>query len=198
VLHAQEHAENIGVERRGIAFRGLLRDRAGFAFGASIVHRDIETSEALDRAVDEATDIVFLAHIGLDEFSFGTERCNEATCDEFAIEIRLRAIEISALRVSEANSVAPRHCTKENVTIISKNTDLTITSECSQGISLHNGLVGWIPDLWGARSVQISTAKTQSGTQTGMNSSVLTARPAKNCGSLPLHVGDLVMVRKTR
>src|SRR6266446_5808019 len=74
VLHAQEYAENIGVERRGIAFRGLLRDRAGFAFGAGIIDRDIETPEALDGAVDETTDIVFLAHIGLDEFGFGTER----------------------------------------------------------------------------------------------------------------------------
>src|SRR6476620_8488884 len=27
VLHAQDHAENIGVERRGIAFRCLVRDR---------------------------------------------------------------------------------------------------------------------------------------------------------------------------
>src|SRR6266478_430517 len=74
VLHAQEYAENIGVERRGIAFGGLLRDRAGFTFGAGIIDRDIETPEALDGAVDETTDIVFLAHIGLDEFGFGTER----------------------------------------------------------------------------------------------------------------------------
>jgi hypothetical protein len=35
VLHAQDHAENIRVERRGIAFRGLVRDRANLAFGAS-------------------------------------------------------------------------------------------------------------------------------------------------------------------
>jgi hypothetical protein len=37
VLHAQDHAENIRVERCGIAFRGLVRDRANLAFGASIV-----------------------------------------------------------------------------------------------------------------------------------------------------------------
>src|ERR1700758_3644284 len=87
VLYAQEHAEDVGVERRGIAFRSLLRDRAGFTFGAGIVHRDIETSEALDRAVDETTDIVFLAHIGLDEFGFGAERA-EFT-DQFMAGIRL-------------------------------------------------------------------------------------------------------------
>src|SRR5258705_13411147 len=27
VLHAQDHAENVGLERRGKAFRGLVRDR---------------------------------------------------------------------------------------------------------------------------------------------------------------------------
>src|SRR5262249_7983552 len=74
VLHAQDHAENIGVERRGIALRGLVGDRAARTFGAGIVHRDIELPEALDCAVDETADIVFAAHIGLDEFGFGTER----------------------------------------------------------------------------------------------------------------------------
>jgi len=46
-LHAQDHAENIRVERRGISFRsfrGLVRDRANLAFGAGIVHRDIGVS----------------------------------------------------------------------------------------------------------------------------------------------------------
>jgi hypothetical protein len=74
VLHAEDHAENIGVERRGIAFRGLVRNRAGSAFGAGIIHRDIEAPEALDRAVDETTDIVFIADICLDEFGFCAER----------------------------------------------------------------------------------------------------------------------------
>ena len=44
VLHAQDYAENIRVERRGIAFRGLVRDRANLAFGAGFVHRDIGVS----------------------------------------------------------------------------------------------------------------------------------------------------------
>ena len=87
MLYAQEHAEDVGVERRGIAFRSLLRDRAGFTFGAGIVHRDIETSEALDSAVDETTDIVFLAHVCLDEFGFGTERAQLA--NQFLAGIRL-------------------------------------------------------------------------------------------------------------
>ena len=45
MLHAQNHAENIGVERRGIALRGLLGDRADLAFGAGIIHRDIEAAK---------------------------------------------------------------------------------------------------------------------------------------------------------
>src|SRR5262249_14714521 len=72
---------------RGIAFRGLLRNRAGSAFGARIVDRDVETPEALDRAVDETADIIFLAHICLDEFGFGTERTKFA--DQYLARIRL-------------------------------------------------------------------------------------------------------------
>jgi hypothetical protein len=40
VLHAQDHAENIRLERRGIAFRGLVRDRAaGALFTATSAYR---------------------------------------------------------------------------------------------------------------------------------------------------------------
>ena len=41
---------------------------------AGVVHRDIEAPKALNRPVDETADIVFLAHVGLDEFGFGAER----------------------------------------------------------------------------------------------------------------------------
>jgi hypothetical protein len=78
VLHAQDHAENICVERRGIAFRRLVCDRAGLALGAGIVHRDIQAPEALDRPIDETADIVVFAHIGLHEFGFGAERAEFA------------------------------------------------------------------------------------------------------------------------
>ena len=74
VLHAQDHAENIGVERRGIAFRGLVRDRANLAFGAGIVHRDIETAKPRDGLVDQSADVILLADVGVDELGLGTER----------------------------------------------------------------------------------------------------------------------------
>jgi YD repeat-containing protein len=57
VLHAQDHAENVGLERRGKAFRGLVRDRADLAFGGGVVHRDIETAKPCDGLVDQSADV---------------------------------------------------------------------------------------------------------------------------------------------
>src|SRR5207253_5591719 len=74
VLHAQDHAENIRVERRGIAFRGLVRDRANLAFGAGIVHRDIESAKPCDGLVDQSADVILLADVGVDELGLRTER----------------------------------------------------------------------------------------------------------------------------
>ena len=54
VLYAQKHAKHIRVERRGIAFCGLVRDRSDLAFGGSIVDRDIETAEPSDGLIDQS------------------------------------------------------------------------------------------------------------------------------------------------
>src|SRR6201991_1839382 len=74
VLHAQHHAENVGLERRGKTFRGLVRDRADRTFGGGVVHRDIEAAKARDGFVDHGADIILLADVGVDELGFGTER----------------------------------------------------------------------------------------------------------------------------
>src|SRR5712671_4026631 len=74
VLHAQDHAENIGVERRGIAFGRLVRDRADLSFGAGIVHRDVETAKPCDGLVDHGADVFFLADVGVDELGLRPER----------------------------------------------------------------------------------------------------------------------------
>jgi hypothetical protein len=74
VLHAQDHAQNIRVERRSIAFRGLVSDQPNLAFGASIVHRDIETAKPCDGPVDQSADVILLADVGVDEFGLRTER----------------------------------------------------------------------------------------------------------------------------
>src|SRR6202023_368680 len=65
MLHAQDHAENIRVERRGVAFRGLVRDRANLAFGAGIVHRNVETAKPGDGLVDQSADVIVLAESAL-------------------------------------------------------------------------------------------------------------------------------------
>jgi hypothetical protein len=74
VLHAQDYAENIRVERRGVTVRGLVRDRATLAFGASIVHRHIEATKPCDCLVYQRADVVLLANVGVDELGLGTER----------------------------------------------------------------------------------------------------------------------------
>ena len=40
---------NVGLESRGKAFHGLVRDRADLAFGGGVVNRDIDTAESLSR-----------------------------------------------------------------------------------------------------------------------------------------------------
>ncbi len=74
VLHAQDHAENVGLERRGKAFRGLVRDRADLAFGGGVVHRDIETAKPCDGLVDQGADVILLADVGVDELGLRAER----------------------------------------------------------------------------------------------------------------------------
>ena len=73
MLHAQDHAENVGLERRGKAFGGLVRDRADLAFGSGIVHRDIETTKPRDCFVDQGADVILLADVGVDELRLRTE-----------------------------------------------------------------------------------------------------------------------------
>jgi hypothetical protein len=79
VLHAQDHAENVRVERRGIGFRGLVGDRADPAFGASIVDRDIQTAEPSDGLVDQGADVVLVASALMNSASEPRERSSSAS-----------------------------------------------------------------------------------------------------------------------
>jgi hypothetical protein len=74
VFHAQDHAENVGLERRSKGFRGLVRDRADLAFGAGVVHREIETAKSCDGLVDQSADVILLADVGVDELGLRTQR----------------------------------------------------------------------------------------------------------------------------
>jgi hypothetical protein len=74
VLHAQDHAENVGLEGRGKAFRSLVRDRADLAFGGGIIHRHIKTAKPRDGLVDHGAHVVLLADVGVDEFGLRSKR----------------------------------------------------------------------------------------------------------------------------
>lgn len=74
VFHAQQRAEHIGVEGRGVALRRLIDDRAGLAFRAGVVDGDIEAAEAGDGLVHQSADLGVVAHVGFDEERLRTQR----------------------------------------------------------------------------------------------------------------------------
>src|SRR6266851_4602815 len=73
MLHAQERAENVGVEGGSVAFGGLLRYRARLAFGTGGVDSHIQATKPRASLIDQATHIVFVANIGPHKFSFRAE-----------------------------------------------------------------------------------------------------------------------------
>ena len=70
VLHAEQHAEHIGIEGSGVTVRALLGHRAGSAFGAGIVDGDVEAAEPGDGFVDQVLHVAFVADVGANEFGF--------------------------------------------------------------------------------------------------------------------------------
>src|ERR1700686_5522279 len=72
VFHAQQRAEHVSIERSGVAVRSLLRYRAWHAFRTGSVHSDIQTAKSFHGLVDQVSYVFFVAHIGTDEFRFGT------------------------------------------------------------------------------------------------------------------------------
>src|SRR3984885_10921360 len=67
VLHAEEHAEDICVERLGIGGGTLVLQGTDLTFGSRIVYRDVETAEPFDGLVDQSADIILHADVGMDE-----------------------------------------------------------------------------------------------------------------------------------
>src|SRR5438445_1577282 len=70
MLHAQECAENVGVEGGSVAFGGLLRYRARLAFGTGGIDGHIQATKPRNSLIDQSTHIVFAANIGPNKFSF--------------------------------------------------------------------------------------------------------------------------------
>jgi hypothetical protein len=73
ILHAEQHTEYIGVESGGAALRGLFRHRTDLAFGAGVVDRHIKSAEAGYGLVEQVTDLLFVANVGVDKFTFDAE-----------------------------------------------------------------------------------------------------------------------------
>jgi hypothetical protein len=74
VLHAEQRAEHVGIEGGSVGLGALFGHRAGLALGAGIVDGGFETAEAGDDTVDQRTDLLLAADVGLDKLGLGTKR----------------------------------------------------------------------------------------------------------------------------
>src|SRR5260370_23020613 len=72
MLHAQQCAENICVECRGVAFGGLVSERSRLTLGTCVVDGRVEPAEARYDMVDQVSDIAFATHIGLPQICLCT------------------------------------------------------------------------------------------------------------------------------
>src|ERR1700687_5937718 len=70
MLHAQEHAEHVGIEGGGVTLRGLFGDRAGRALGAGVIDVNVEAAELRDGLADQILHVVLVADVGANEFRF--------------------------------------------------------------------------------------------------------------------------------
>ena len=73
VLHAEERAEDIGIEGRGIEVDRLFGHRTGVAFGAGSVHGYVESTKAGDSPVHQFAQFVIVAHVGTNELGLGAQ-----------------------------------------------------------------------------------------------------------------------------
>src|SRR5712692_10532053 len=73
MLHAEECAENVGIEGRRVALRGLLRHRTGVAFGSGSVNSHIQATEARHGLIDQVSYVVLVAYIGIHVFRLRVE-----------------------------------------------------------------------------------------------------------------------------
>jgi hypothetical protein len=80
MLHAQERAEDIGVEGSRVALGGLLRDWTGLTFGTRVIDRHIEAAKARHSLIDQTAHVVVVTHVGTPIFCLrakGAEFCDQ-------------------------------------------------------------------------------------------------------------------------
>src|SRR2546422_3486663 len=73
MLHAQECAENVGIEGGRVTLGGLLRHRTGLAFGSGRVYSRIQATEARHGLIDQVSYVVLVAYIGMHVFRLRVE-----------------------------------------------------------------------------------------------------------------------------
>jgi hypothetical protein len=73
MLHAEQCAEDVGVEGGRIALGGLFRHRARLALGSGVVDRHIQATKVCDGLIDEAAHIIFMADISTPILRFSAD-----------------------------------------------------------------------------------------------------------------------------
>jgi hypothetical protein len=73
MLHAQQRAEDVGIEDGRVALGGMFYNRTGLAFGSGSVYRHIKATEACHGLIDEVSYVVLVPYIRIHEFRLRVE-----------------------------------------------------------------------------------------------------------------------------
>ena len=73
MLHTQQDAQHIGIERGRIALCGLIRYETSPPLSRGVVDGNIEATKARDGFIDQVTHIVFVAHVGTQILRFNAD-----------------------------------------------------------------------------------------------------------------------------
>ena len=73
MLHAQQGAENVGIEGGRVALGGLFRRRTRLAFGSGGVYSHIQATEARHGLIDQVSYLVLVTHVGIHVFRLRVE-----------------------------------------------------------------------------------------------------------------------------
>ncbi|MNC56362.1 hypothetical protein D3C75_1059530 [compost metagenome] len=74
MLEAQEGSERIGIERGRVRLHCLRHDRTPGALEACAVDGNVQTTKAADAKIHKPGHLLFITHIGLNEFRLCVQR----------------------------------------------------------------------------------------------------------------------------
>ena len=75
MLHAEQRAQDVCVEGRGIGFRGLFRHRTGFALSSSAIDSNIQMTKARDGLIHQIPHVMFIPDVGRNKNRLRSEPC---------------------------------------------------------------------------------------------------------------------------